>query len=869
VNDAILSGNCVTHEVIIRRTFVNLIINYSFILKQKNMKTFTLSIKKSLSLALLSLLLTSVSFAATFTASVSGNYSSTATWLGGVVPPTTLVTDQVIIPSGITVNMDNNVTLNGALAQLNVDGTLATFNSSSLTLNLGTVLGTGSIGVNTLDVNAGSTFSFTGVLTVSTLNAATGISSGADIMVNQALNLSSGALVLLSGGTLDMGNNGTIVLSGGTLSEGAGTIGLTGNYHVTYTNTSAVAGIELNGIGLQNLTVDVNAGNSVTLTSDLTVSGTLALNNGVLILAANNLAVNGQVATTGSGTLTSTAASDISFNNTGGTIGAIMFTGTTSAVNNLSVNVGAGSQASISGTLTINGTLMLNTGALNFNSSDLIISGSISGSGLLRANSSSNLTVNSVGGLTGSLNFIGGGQALNNFTLSVGSGNSVSLSSDLTVHGTLALTTGSNLNLNGNALTLDASSIVSGTGAFLANSASALTINSTAGVALLKIIGTIGDFTVNSAGSSVILAGNLTTDGLFTLQSGTLVLNGFDLMLMGNVAPLNAGLISSTSASDLTVDVAVSTSGDLGFLSSANSVGNFTINVADGGPVSLGTDLYVNGILLFTSGKLNIAGHALLIGNSGSVSGADVGSYIITGPGGYVERNVTSGGSTSVSFPVGTFASFAPANIHLATGSTSGKVQVGVVADVLQFGLTGTDLSLTKPLVDATWDISSTIANNLNMDIELMWSAAMEVNSFDADNAYIGHYINGSWDVNATTAAVAETNGMFSLQRSGITALSPFAVFDNNTFTGVTEISNDTRFEIYPNPAAYTITIQNSTASTEPMNMDVYNSVGQLVLATQLANVTSTVSVENLVSGNYFIKFYNSQVSSSKKFIKM
>lgn len=833
------------------------------------MKTFTLSIKKSLSLALVSLVLTSVSYAATFTATVSGNYSSTATWLGGVVPPTTLVTDQVIIPSGITVNMDNNVTLNGALAQLNVDGTLATFNSSSLTLNLGTVLGTGSIGVNTLDVNAGSTFSFTGVLTVSTLNAATGISSSADIMVNQALNLSSGALVLLSGGTLDMGNNGTIVLSGGTLAEGAGTIGLTGNYHVTYTNTSAVSGIELTGIGLQNVTVDVNSGNSVTLTSDLTLTGTLALNNGALILAGNDLAVNGQVATTGSGTLTSTAASDISFNNTGGTIGAITFTGNTSAVNNLSVNVGAGSQASIAGTLTINGTLMLNTGALNFNSSNLIISGSISGSGLLRANSSSNLTVNPVGGLTGSLNFIGGGQSLNNFTLSVGTGNSVSLSSDLTIYGTLALASGSNLNLNGNAVTLDAGSLVSGTGAFIANSASALTINSSAGIALLKIIGTIGDFTVNTSGSTVILSSNLSTDGMFTLQSGTLVLNGFDLMLMGDIAPLNAGLISSTSASDLTVDVASATSGDINFLSSANTIGNFTLNIADGGPASLGADLRVNGILLFTAGKLNIAGHALVIGNSGSISGADVGSYIITGPGGYVERTVTSGGSTSVSFPVGTFSSFAPANIHLATGSTSGQVQVGVVGDVLQFGITGTDLSLTKPLVDATWDISSTIVNNLNMDLELMWSAAMEVNSFDADNAYIGHFMSGSWDVNATTAAVAETNGMFSLQRSGITSLSPFAVFDNNTFTGVTEISNDTRFEIYPNPAAYTITIQNSTASTEPMNMDVYNSVGQLVLATQLANVTSTVSVENLVSGNYFIKFYNSEVSSSKKFIKL
>jgi len=216
---------------------------------------------------LLAFVLTGTSYAATYTAWASGNFSSTATWAGGVIPSSTVLLDQIVIPSGFTVNMDNNLSINGALASLTVEGTLNTTNSSSLTLNLGTLSGAGTIVLNTVDVNVGSTVSFTGSLTANTINAATGFSSSADIIVNQTLNLTTGTLSLVTGGSLGVSNNGTIVVSGGLLSVGVGgSVGLTGNYNVSYTTLSSIAGVELSGSRLQNVTLNVGSANLIKLT---------------------------------------------------------------------------------------------------------------------------------------------------------------------------------------------------------------------------------------------------------------------------------------------------------------------------------------------------------------------------------------------------------------------------------------------------------------------------------------------------------------------------------------------------------------------------------------------------------------------------
>lgn len=81
-----------------------------------------------------SLLVCGFASATTYTAVASGNWSNGATW-GGSAPPFTLgATDQVNIGIGITVTMDNNVTLNGLLSAINVSGTLDA--ASNITLDV-------------------------------------------------------------------------------------------------------------------------------------------------------------------------------------------------------------------------------------------------------------------------------------------------------------------------------------------------------------------------------------------------------------------------------------------------------------------------------------------------------------------------------------------------------------------------------------------------------------------------------------------------------------------------------------------------------------------------------------------------------------
>jgi hypothetical protein len=237
--------------------------------------------------------------------------------------------------------------------------------------------------------------------------------------------------------------------------------------------------------------------------------------------------------------------------------------------------------------------------------------------------------------------------------------------------------------------------------------------------------------------------------------------------------------------------------------------------------------------------------------------------------GGYVQMYVTSLISSTVNFPVGTSTHYAPANVHLNTGSASGQVQVGVVGDVLAQGTSGVDLAASQPLVDATWYLNSSIAGNMSLDLQVEWSTTMEVNGFDRTMAYISHNVAGNWDVSSMSSATSEGYGMYALQRNGITSLSPFAVFGESAITSVPEISKDNSFKIYPNPVTDNIIIQNTASVTDPVNMEVFNAVGQLVIKNTLTEPTTTIAVSDLITGKYFIRFYNDKMSVTRSFIKM
>jgi len=654
--------------------------------------------------------------AATFTTVASGNWSSSATWSGGNVPSNPLTTgDQVIIATGNTVTMDANVTINNALAELNVAGTLTGSATTYLTVSSGTVSGAGTINTGYTAFSEGAVLLFTGNLTTAYLNSsALTLKTLATVVVSNTMTLGAGVLSLETGGTLTLSTGATIMIAGGKLTTNGGTLALSSNYNVSYTTASATTGAELTGNGLQSVTINVPSGQNVNLSNDLTVGGTLALTSGTLVLNDKNLTITGDVTSTG-GTISSTATSNISIATTSKSLtGTLAFNGTTNSANNFTINVGSGNNAQMSGTLVVKGMLSLTSGMLNIGSSS----------------------------------------------------------------------------------TLD---------------------------------------------------------------------------LQGNISSNGSGTISSSTGSTINIKTMGSPSGGLAFTSGANTVSNLNVNIVGGGTMMINSDVTVTGTLQLTTGNLDIGGHTITIASTGILTSGSITSYIITSGGGSLAMALTAGNTTTVTYPIGTSTHYFPANIWLNNGSASGNVTAGVASGILAQGTAGASVSAFQPAVDATWNIHSDITTNLNLTMELIWSPLAEVNGFDRTNAYVSHYINGAWDVNASASAIVETGGTYGMKRSNLTSLSPFAVFDHNTKASV-EVAQSTEMEnaysIYPNPANNMVYIAGSISSS-PLYVDVCNAAGKVMGTYRVVGNNYGIDVSTLTNGVYFMKFYDSKSTMTKEFIKM
>jgi len=336
---------------------------------------------KSSIFLLVFVLLHATTFGATYTASTSGDWTSSATWAGGTAPSTTITGDQVIIPSGITVNLGSNLTVNGALASLAINGSLQAMAADSIFLGSGALTGAGTINAGALVLTPGSTLAFTGTLVVSTLiNMSVGLAAVAHATVSQTLVLLT-SLSVNTGGTLSLDSGSTIIIGGGSLATGGGTVTLTHEYNVMYVIATAHAGLELTGAGLINVTVNVPSADSVYLAANTTVEGTLTVTAGTLSLNGHDLTLNGSIGT-GSGTISSTGASSISINMTSGPAGALTFSANGGTVNNFTLNMSTGADFALGSDLTVNGTLTLTAGHLDLQSMyalDIAAGGSITG----------------------------------------------------------------------------------------------------------------------------------------------------------------------------------------------------------------------------------------------------------------------------------------------------------------------------------------------------------------------------------------------------------------------------------------------------------------------------------------------------------
>jgi len=208
---------------------------------------------KAMMLVIVLLLSASLVNAASISSTATGgNWSSIATWTGGVVPGSS---DDVTIIGGATVTLDGNRTCNGLIVNL------------------------------------------TGVFNV---NAQLTLQSKKDITVNGAINFNSTGIIfgngsganaqnftLTSGASLSTANISGITTNGSTGSvKVSGTITFTAGANYTYNGTA----VQVTGTGLtgaNNLTINNSSG--VTLSAATVVAGTLTLTSGILTTTGTNL----------------------------------------------------------------------------------------------------------------------------------------------------------------------------------------------------------------------------------------------------------------------------------------------------------------------------------------------------------------------------------------------------------------------------------------------------------------------------------------------------------------------------------------------------------------------------------------------------
>jgi Leucine-rich repeat (LRR) protein len=142
------------------------------------------------------------------------------------------------------------------------------------------------------------------------------------------------------------------------------------------------------------------------------------------------------------------------------------------------------------------------------------------------------------------------------------------------------------------------------------------------------------------------------------------------------------------------------------------------------------------------------------------------------------------------------------------------------------------------------------IFENINLDFD------------DATNdGYVAFKIKtlSTLTVNSTISNTAKIYFDYNYPIVTNTATSTYQVLNAQSF------EFDSAFTLYPNPAKEVLHLQVKN-STTIQSIEIYNVVGQLVLA--LPNAGTSIDVSSLESGSYFIKINTDNGSTSTKFIK-
>jgi hypothetical protein len=733
--------------------------------------------------------------AATITSTTTGGpWSSTATWVGGVLPT---ASDDVVIAAGATVAIDQNATMNTLSVAGNLVFEVITARtvvvSTSASIFSGGALRVGASGsvINhvleiagdltndgTLDLfigTAGADLRFTGInnntfsgtggttdLYTMTVNKGTSwtpvitVSPSVFTVRGTAGSVATGATPFL---TL---TNGTVCFGGTFAFNSAVISGATGSY----TLCPATAGYWLNNPNFVqralNGTVTVNGYFRMDAG---TFNAGSASGNRLAYVTTTAIEINGGIINV-AGRLSASASPMVNFTMTGGTLNTNTVGNTATANSGFDLNT---TTLSISG-----GNIVMNlpgTGASGPRDYRCVATNiSITGGTLTGLQTTSTYNIQGIlpynTNLTGTQTFtlqaatypyhlnigIGCTFALNNFSAWV----SESVVNNGVITGPLSTAPASRFYFNG---IVDQFYSGSGTFGLPTDPVAGIGINNPAGATLSSI----NQLFANRANlfQGTIINSNKITLGNTTPSTGSVVQIG---QSGGTVVGGSFGAAPTWAlgAGGLTVlYLQESVSRTTGFEIPPTRTINFVTFDNTNGINVTGGNVTANNITM-TNGKVTLDNNHFTLGTGTLTPAATpTNSYFVTDGSGAFRRTVTT---TAVLFPVGiSSGSYDPVNLTNTGTSDVFAVRVGG--------------SVTNPanpalVVNREWDISEAVSGGSNVSMSLTYDAGASTGgSYNSSNPMvIGHYNGSVW--NETSASIAGT----TVSASGFTSFSPYAV---------------------------------------------------------------------------------------------
>ncbi|RWW91745.1 beta strand repeat-containing protein, partial [Flavobacterium cerinum] len=569
---------------------------------------------------------TSTTATGQWTGNVSTDWSTAANWCNGILPTST--TDVTItstatrMPNISTSVSCRNLTINAG-STLTLAGT-GTLNIAGILANNGTFTNTGTVNFN----GTGGQQTFTGITSFFnlSLNNSNGLLLPAAITVNNNL--------LLTAGTLNA-NNFNLTIKGNWTNNVSTTAFTAGTATVIFNNTTAQVIAGTFSTTFNNLVI-ANTASTVTLNTNISISGNLSVNSGTFDLGtftANRATAGGTLMVANNAILKIGGTNTYPVNFTANTLvvaSTVEYSGTAQTVANqlygnltLSSSVGAAVKIFPATALTVVGNLSSNLGAgtsVSYTAaSNITVNGNVSisasttfnGGSFSHSIGSNWVNTGTFNGNTGTLTFTGSGSTVS------GSGNQNF--NNLTIAASLVSFLAGSISLTGNLATTGSGSFSQLSGGTILMTGTSKTISGT-GISPdnLTISGTV------STADALVITGNLSVSGSFTTSAGAITMSGTSKTISGagtmSFSTLSVtGTITSTA--NFTVSSSVSVNGSLSAtagtatftgtstLSGTANLFNTTIN-GTSLQLSASSTLGIANALTITSGILDVSASA-------------------------------------------------------------------------------------------------------------------------------------------------------------------------------------------------------------------------------------------------------------------